>query len=696
MNFLIEIGSEELPHAFIDAARNELGKKTDELLSTHAFNFTEIKTFSTPRRLAVMVTDSDACGKDRIIEKDGPPLVQAYKANSPAPAGTGFAKNFGISLPASDKLIEYKMGMPDGIYYKNKNNRQTLFGRITVRGKTLQEIIGSEFEKIIAELSFPKKMRWGNNLFLYARPITWVCALSSEGPLDLSIAGLKSSSDTFGHRILYGDRPITLKKPDDYPAVLRQAYVLADHNERLALIHKELDRLEKEKNLKILEREKVASRVVNLTEYPFPVLSSFNQDFLTLPAEVLTSVMADQQMYFPAADQKNNISVNFVITANIPGTKYIENGNQRVISARFSDARFLFKEDCKNGLRAMSEKLSAILYQKDLGTMTEKVKRILSAAELINLQLKSVIPSRLNSVISLMKNDLASHMVYEFPHLQGIMGRYYALHDGLDQETADAISDHYLPRYAGDNLPRSDLGKIAALADKIETITGCFCAGLAPTGSSDPYALRRQTIGMVKIIIEAGYRLNLLLLTEKLLPLYSPSSADVLPQLTAFYNGRIKTIFRDYGFSHDEIDAGLSGSTSDIYAAWLKIKALHDFRTESAQFAEMAEVTKRISNIVKDNYTAGVVNPSLFEEPVEHKLDKMLTEFENKLPGLLENDDYHGIFRLIASFHIPLQEYFKNVMVICENETIRHNRIRFLGKFLHFINNILDFNRIIT
>jgi glycyl-tRNA synthetase len=484
----------------------------------------------------------------------------------------------------------------------------------------------------------------------------------------------------------------------DYLKTLRQNSVLADPLEREEKILEQLADLEIKNGIQIIEKERVIPQVLNLVEWPFMTLANFQTRFLKAPKEVLISEMVEHQKYFPVINKDNTLRDLFVITANVVPTEEIRRGNQKVLSARLSDGVFLYEEDLKIPLEAFNEKLKKVTYQKELGTVFQKVERIQAHAKTIQSFLGISSLQLVERAARLCKADLASNMVYEFPDLQGVIGKYYALAHHEEPEVAQAIDEHWMPRGENAPLPESETGVIVSLADKIDNLISCFAIDLKPTSSSDPYALRRQVLGVIKILIKGKHELPLKKTLEQCIDNF-PSSlvqnkTQLIEELEQFITNRIKTVFLDYGFSKDEIEASLSHGCTDIYDTFSRVKALHQFRKSSvSQFSSLFEVYKRAKGQIQGTNGANVAVELLKEEP-EKKLYQLLEGQQKAFEDSISKRDYNQAYELIAKVQPALAELFDKVKILSDEEQIRKNRLALLYKVFNLFGEVLDFSKI--
>ncbi|MBI4744022.1 MAG: glycine--tRNA ligase subunit beta, partial [Actinobacteria bacterium] len=491
LDFLLEIGTEEIPASMVDLGMDQLKNLAKDLIKENRLTFTGLKTMGTPRRLVLLIENLSERQEESIEEIKGPAAKSAFDEKSnPTQAASGFARS--QKADVSDLIVR---DTPQGSY---------VFVIKRHKGETTQEVLPEILKRLVLSLSFPKTMRWGDSELRFVRPIHWLAALCGEEIIKFSLDGIESSNLSWGHRFL-AESPVKIKSSKDYFKTIRDAKVIVDYEERRNLILDQINQIAKENNAKVVLNEKTFNEVVNLVEYPHSVCGSFSDEFLSLPREVLVTAMESHQRYFPVEDNEGNLKANFIVVHNGDENcrSIITSGHERVLRARLSDARFFYQEDQKEPFAGKTEKLKNVVFQERLGSIFDKVKRVEKIAGLIadNIGLDETEKKNVLKAAFLCKTDLITNMVIEFPVLQGVMGREYAKLSGEKEEVAKAIYEHYLPKSASDDLPESRIGRVVSIADKIDTIAGCFCIGFIPSGSEDPYSLRRQMYGIVEIII---------------------------------------------------------------------------------------------------------------------------------------------------------------------------------------------------
>lgn len=694
-DFLLEIGSEELPAAFVTIGSTNLETAIRSLLEKEEIPFQSIHAYATPRRLAVLVSGIAKAKPAKTVEKKGPSLEQAFSADgSLKPAGAGFFKSIGIEPPSLADIRNVKV--PD-VEIRNIKEIEYLFGSIHHKSASTASILAQQLPELILNLDFPKKMRWGDLDIAFARPLRWIVALLGSEVIPFRVGNINSGKTSAGHRQLsFG--PCEIPTARDYLDSLRKYHVMADPAERKKSILDQLDKLQKVSGGIIISRERVIPEVINLVEWPYLTVSTFQPEFLKAPKEVLISEMVEHQRYFPILNPDQTLKNAFVITANIPPTDMIRQGNQKVISSRLSDGVFLYEEDLKNRLENFNDKLKKVMFQKELGTVYQKVERIAANAVVLQQLLGISTKTKAERAALLSKADLASNMVFEFPELQGTIGRYYALAQNEDAEVAQAIDEQWMPRGENAPLPESATGILLSLSDKIDNLIGCFSVGLKPTSSSDPYALRRQVLGLIKILIQGQFHLPL---KETLLSCAGHFPASIVKdkdslvnEILTFITNRIKTVFQDYGFSKDEIEASLAQGCNDIYDTFCRVKALHEFREgASKQFSSLYEVYKRTKGQLngEGNETISV---ELLKEPAEKQLNELLDIQVRPFDDALTTRDYRQAYALIATIQPALDTLFAEVKILADDPLIQKNRLALLQRVFNLFGQLLDFSKI--
>jgi len=693
-DFVLEIGSEELPASFVDIGCANLKKAIEKLLDKEGLTFTNLNVYGTPRRLAAYISDLSTSKPAVEKERKGPAVTAAFNDDgTPKKAAEGFFRSLQIETPSLDAIRE---GQITGVEIREVKGAQYLFAVVKAESRTTAEILAEALPKIIVGLDFPKKMRWSNLDLPYARPLHWIIALHGEHVIPFAVANIASGRTTEGHRQLQAGS-FEIKKASDYVTTLKKHKVMVDIDERKELISEQLAKIEKEVDGHAVAKEKVLNEVVNLVEWPQLTYTPFSESFLTVPKEVLISEMVEHQKYFPIADDDGRLKNLFIITADNTPSDFIRDGNNKVLSARLSDGAFLFAQDCKVPLEEFNEKLKAMTFQKALGSVYDKVLRVAKHAEVLQKYFPGADSSKIQRTALLCKADLASEMVYEFPELQGVMGSTYANIGGEDKEVAQAIDEHWMPRGEKAPLPETMTGTILSLADKIDNIISCFATGLIPTSSSDPYALRRQLLGIIKMLLSGKHYLPFHEVFSHCLENFPQEvikeEKEILDNIEGFTLNRIKTVFQDYNLSKDEVEASLSGGFADIYDIFCRAQALHSFREDDKLFSSLWEVYKRAKGQTAD-YEPQDFNQDLLKEEAEKSLATALNEIEKPFEKAIEGHKYDEGYALIAKIQPPLAKLFDEVRILDDDETIRNNRIALLQRVFALFIRLLDFSKI--
>jgi glycyl-tRNA synthetase beta chain len=694
-NLLLEIGSEEIPAGYIKPALNALSTTLHRRLTDARIAHGSIKIYGTPRRLAVCVEKVAPKQKAMQSEVVGPPASIGFdEYGKPTMAAKKFAEKVGVSV----NRLKVKE-TPKGTYLSAEKTERGL-----ATSKFLKEIL----PEIILSIPFPKKMRWADLDIEFARPIHSIIALLGKTVIKFQLGNLKSGRYTYGHSFM-APRKIKLEVADDYVDVLRSASVLVDLEERKTMLERDIASVAEKLGGSILPDAELVDIVNNLVEYPIPVAGKFDVEFLEVPGEVLINAMREHQKYFAVVDRNNKLMPCF-IAVNNTATKDMEmvaKGHERVLRARLADAQFFYNGDLDISNDERVEKLKGVLFQAELGTMYEKVERVGHIAELIasmvdygpqlgatNTDLKA----QVSRAARLCKSDLVSQIVGEFPKLQGIMGRVYANVSGEFTTVASAIEEHYRPVYSGAPLPETTAGAILSISDKIDSICGCYSVDLIPTGASDPYALRRQGIGIIQIMLDQGFTFALLDLIEESLKLFRPRNLkEVKDQVHTFLKNRMTGLLTEDGFSKDTIAAVLNVSCDNIPETWSKVGALEKLKAKP-DFMPLAEAFKRVVNIIKksDDFQAGEVNSELFE----HKSESALLDAYESVKRRVEEDLEKGFFDQalvrIATLRDAVDDFFEGVMVMAEDMDVRRNRLSLLGHITTLFGKIADFSKIST
>jgi len=669
-NLLIEIGTEELPPKSLKKLATAFKEEVVKSLQEEELKFSDANWYATPRRLSIIINDLEITQEDKAQQRRGPAVAAAFDdQGKPTKATEGFARSCGVEVDQLEKLETDK-----GAW---------LSFNAVVKGKATSRLIPAIIESALGRLPIAKRMRWGSSDVEFVRPIKWVLILFGNDTIDCEIMGVVSGKQSFGHRFHHPDA-VTIISPESYIETLKQeAHVLADYNERRSLIQSQVTQIAEKNDGKAIIDPDLLDEVTALVEWPVSFSGNFNSDFLKLPKEVLISSMQDHQKYFPVIDKQGNLLPCFISVANIESKnpELIKRGNERVIQPRLSDAAFFWERDLKHGLANHIESLKKVVYQKQLGTLHEKSERLIktvsSLAELLNVDIKAAKRSA-----ELCLCDLLTEMVSEFPDLQGTMGGYYAEADGEDAEVAIALEEYYQPRFAGDKLPTTTLGQCLAISEKIDSLVGIFAIGKAPTGDKDPFGLRRSAIGLLRIIIECELDIDLKDLITTAASNY-PNEIDakkVVDDVYHFLMERLRRYYLDEGVSPDTFESVLAINTGKPLDFHQRLKAVTEFRKLN-EAESLAAANKRISNILKKSDAPDInsIDSNLLVEESEITLAKSLDEYQKRLAPILEKRDYKSALTELAGLRDSVDNFFDNVMVNCEDEATKMNRLALLG-----------------
>lgn len=690
----VEIGSEELPATFVSIGIRNLHTAVEQLLKKENLSYQKLDVYGTPRRLVIIVEGLPLALSEQKEERRGPSLDKAYDSEGNATrAAIGFFQSLNIEAPNFEVI---KTGSHPQVSIKEVKGKEYLFASITKSQQATAEVLAELLPACVLGIDFPKQMRWSDLSITYPRPLKWLVALFGEDVIPMELGPLQSSNISQGHPQL--DRQ-TFPIPSAKEALttLKKHFVMVDPKERERHIIEQLDQIEKKTGLHVIEREKVLKEVINLTEWPTPALATFKGHFLKAPKEVLISEMVEHQKYFPVAKESGALSPHFVITADTTPTPMILKGNQKVLSSRLSDGVFLYEKGLNNPLDQQQEKLSAVTFLSGMGTLQDKVHRLLGHIEVLQSTLKISTQEKCSRAALLCKSDLVSEMVFEFPELQGTIGRYYALHQNEEAEVATAIEEQWMPRGEDAPLPETATGQLLSLSDKLDNLICCFAAGLKPSSSSDPHALRRQTLGVIKILIKGKYSLpfkeTLEACCRNFIPAHLKDKEETVREIEHFFANRMKTTFREYGFTQDEVSASISQGFSDIYDTYLRVKALHAFRSSGDIFDQLYEVYKRAKGQIntKEMYA---FSEELLQEDAEKTLYATYQEVEKHLSAEIGKQNYSAAFTLLASLQPPLARLFDEVHILTEDEKIQKNRIALLQQVFALFAELLDFSQI--
>ncbi len=690
-DLLFEIGIEEIPARFMEPALNQLRELAADGLQQAGLEYADMQVYGTPRRIALLVKDLAEMQPDSQQESKGPALKAAFDAaGQPTKALLGFCRGQGIE--------------PDTVLQKEIKGVQYVYAVKHIQGRPTAELLPAMLEEIVHKLYFPKPMRWGNNEMRFARPIRWLVLLFGQEVLPLEIAGVKAGRVTRGHRFL-GNGQAEIKEPAAYLLTLQNEYVVADQKVRREKIWAQIQAVAKVAGGQVKPDEDLLSELVYILEYPTALLGSFDAKYLEIPEELVVTPMREHQRYFPVYDASGQKLLPHFITVRNGNSEHldiVQAGNEKVLAARLADAEFFWHEDCSHPLADNLPRLAHIVFHEKLGTLDAKVQRIKTLAGHIATKLVFSDDDRRDTerAAELLKCDLVSNAVYEFTELQGIMGEYYAQHDGETPQVAAAIREHYLPRFAGDALPQTKAGIALALADRLDSLVGFFAQGMIPTGSQDPYALRRAAIGVMQILLQNKLGLNLLWLCQKAYALYEGITLErdepaTLEALASFFEQRLENILAEEGVAYDVVNA-VSGLPlfCPLYN-YQKAHALADFRGDG-EFAQLMAAYGRAANLLKNAQPAAEVQEQLLEEQAERELFAALSAASSKVKSALALRDYLAALRVLASVRPQLDAFFEAVMVMAESEALRGNRLALLQKLVAMTAELGDLSALVS
>ena len=668
-NFLVEIGTEELPPKALKTLATSFADNVEAELNQAGLSFDKIEWFAAPRRLAVKVLNLATQQPSKEIEKRGPAVSAAFDAEGkPTKAAEGWARGCGITVEQAERIATDK--------------GEWLVHRAKIEGQPTKNLLNDIVANALAKLPIPKPMRWADKTVQFIRPVHTVTMLLGDELIEGEILGVASARTIRGHRFL-GEKEFEIQHADQYPQLLREkGSVVADFNERKAeILAKSQAKATALGGVADIE-ESLLEEVTSLVEYPNVLAAKFEERFLAVPAEALVYTMKGDQKYFPIYDKDGKLLPHFIFVSNInpeDPTAIIE-GNEKVVRPRLTDAEFFFKTDLKQKLVDRLPRLETVLFQQQLGTLKDKTDRIEQLAGEIAKQIGAD-EAKAKRAGLLSKCDLMTNMVFEFTDTQGVMGMHYARHDGEDEEVAVALNEQYMPRFAGDELPKSLVASAVALADKFDTLTGIFGIGQAPKGSADPFALRRAALGALRIIVEKNLPLDLEDLVKKSAALFGDklTNQNVVADVVDFMLGRFRAWYQDEGIAVDVIQAVLARRPTRPADFDARVRAVSHFRTLDSAEA-LAAANKRVSNILaKADAAIGEINLTACVEPAEKSLAEAVLALRTEVQPLIAQGDYTAVLDKLANLRAPVDSFFDNVMVNAEDPALRQNRLAILN-----------------
>ena len=684
-DLLIEIGTEELPPTRLNILSTAFYNGVKEGLEKADLSFTEIKKFASPRRLALVISDLEIKQKDKHVERRGPAIAAAFDEDGcPSKAAEGFARSCGVKVEDLEKLETDK-----GAWLNFKTEQ---------KGQKTSELIATIVQTSLDKLPIAKRMRWADLDAQFVRPVHWLILLFGNDVIDAEILNVKSGRKTRGHRFHHPE-DITIPSPAEYEMLLEtHGKVIADFDRRKEAVRGQVNEIALNVKGKAIIDEDLLEEVTGMVEWPVAVMGGFEKRFLDIPQETLILTMKTNQKYFYLVNKKGVLLPHFITVSNIESKNVseIQEGNERVIRPRFADAEFFWSQDKKSKLIDRSKRLASVVFEKELGTLLDKTKRVEKLTSTIADQLAGNTQLAVRAA-ELCKCDLMTEMVGEFPSLQGVMGRYYANHDGENVEVAQALEDYYKPKFSGDSLPQSITSQSLAIADRLDTLIGIFAIGQMPTGDKDPFALRRAALGVLRILIENKLDLDLLHLIKVAAAQYEVSikASDAESGLLDFMLDRLHAYYLDKGIRPDVLDAVLSTKPTkplDINNRLLAVDAFH----QRAEAESLAAANKRIGNILKKvkGELPNKIDEKLLQENAEKELHQILTTLDDKVQMLINAAKYQDALAELSTLRESVDQFFDDVMVMAEDEKLKNNRIALLNKLHGLFLQIADISKL--
>lgn len=686
-DYLLEVGTEEIPAKFMAGALRQMEETAAKALNERHIGYSSVKAMGTPRRLVLIIKGLPEKGEDLSEEVRGPSKKAAFdSAGNPTKAVQGFAKGQGVEVA---DLLTKEVGGSDYV-----------FALRYIKGQDTAAILPEIMMSVLQGLYFPKPMRWGDLEFRFARPIRWIVSMLDDKVLPFELAGVQAGNTSRGHRFLGSDH-VVLSGAAHYEAEMETQFVMVDPAKRQAEAWKQIQAVAEANQAVVEPDEELIEEVTYLIEWPTALMGHFKETYLEIPEEVVITPMREHQRYFPVRDQKGKLLNRFVTVRN--GGSHcldvVQAGNEKVLAARLADARFFWDEDRKQPLEAGLPRLDKVVFQEKLGTIGEKVSRIEGLtgylAEVLGVS-EAVRADALRAA-HLAKADLVTNMVCEFTELQGIMGRYYALESGEKPSVAQAILEHYQPRFAGDAVAASQAGALVAIADKLDSIAGIFAIGIEPTGSQDPYALRRAAMGICQTILAQGFDLDMDQLIAKALDacefvMEKGSKPLVAAKIKEFFAARLRNILSDAGHRYDVVDAAMAVDWQQMQTVVRRAEALTELR-EDPHFVRLLAVFTRANNLAKKG-GSGAIDPARLTEPSEKELYAAVMQAQESLEKTMEDAGLRGVIRLMSGLAEPINAFFEGVMVMAEDEGVRASRLALLNSVVAMSRRVGDLSKL--
>ena len=684
-NLLVEIGTEELPPKALRRLSEAFADGLSRALDEASLEFQGIQPYAAPRRLALLIRGLPVAQQDREVVRRGPALAAAFDDEGCATkAAIGFAKSCGVEVEQLDQ--------------QETSKGSWLSFRSVEKGKATAELVPDMVQCALAGLPVPKRMRWGDRDEEFVRPVHWIVMLLGEDVISAPVLGITAGRETRGHRF-HHPAPISLASAEEYVSVLRDSgYVLVDYRARRDAVHDQVVACGEQLGGKALIDEDLLEEVCSLVEWPVAIAGKFDEAFLNVPSEALISSMQDHQKYFPVVNGEGELLPYFITVANLESRdpEQIRAGNERVIRPRLSDAAFFWNQDRKSPLSSRADRLNNMVFQKKLGTLSDKQERMARLASVIATQIGGD-PAHAERAARLSKCDLLTNMVYEFPELQGIMGRYYAAHDGEPDAVATAIEEHYQPRFAGDTLPQSTTGQALAMADRLDSLVGIFAIGQPPTGDKDPFALRRASLGLLRLSIEGNLDVDLQVLLGQAASGFDAGikAGDAVNAVFDYVMDRLRGYYQDNGLSADLVDAVLATRPTRLLDFDKRIRACQVFR-DLPEATALAAANKRIANILKKTEQAipEAIDKALLNDAAEKQLAEQLAALKPDVLELMDKGDYTPALRKLAGLRDVVDAFFDQVMVMVDDDRLRANRLALLNELSTLFLRVADLSRL--
>ncbi|PCJ35727.1 MAG: glycine--tRNA ligase subunit beta [Cellvibrionales bacterium] len=680
-DFLVEIGTEELPPKSLKTLMSAFTLGIEAGLNKAKLQHAAIRGYATPRRLAVLVSALDPQQADIETERLGPAVAAAFDSDgAPTPPALGFAKSCGLSVEELEQT-------------ETDKGTRLVFRRVE-EGLATEALLPDIVSKALKDLPIARRMRWGASRIEFVRPVHWIVMLFGKNVVPGSIMGLESGRTTLGHRF-HSNTEVNISAPADYASTLRQASVIADFVERRSLIEDGINELARGAGGHAVIDTDLLDEVTALNEWPVPLMGRFDEHFLEVPAEALISSMKEHQKYFHVVDGSDQLMPLFITVANIDSRDpaKVVAGNEKVIRPRLSDAAFFFKTDKNSSLEQRCEMLKNVVFQAKLGTVHDKSQRVAALAEYLAPSIGAE-PKLAHRAAILSKADLVTEMVQEFADLQGTMGRYYAQHDGEDEAVAAALYEQYLPRFAGDKVASSSVGATLAIADRLDTLTGIFGIKQPPTGSKDPFALRRASLAVLRTLVEQGIDIDLKLALDKALSLHdklSLSAEETSEQVLTYMLERFRSWYEEDKIRPEVFFAVMAKSPTRPLDIHRRVQAVNGF-SQLPEARNLASANKRVSNILskQDSEMSTTVDASLLLEPAEKALAEQLAQLSETLKPLIVDKDYSQILQQLAQLQQPVDDFFDQVMVMADDLALRQNRLAILSQLRELFLEVAD------